>query len=141
MALGGTADCRELVDGIEARVRANYAGFRLEVHGARRDEYDRMVERLRGTADRSPDSECLAVLREYVGWFADPHLFVFQSWRIDSAETSRRMPVVPTVSLDLEAVHARLVDPAIDRDPIEGVWYDRDMRMAVIPDPDGTTNR
>jgi hypothetical protein len=134
--------CMELLNGIQAKVEANYAGFLLEVKGKpRQPEHDRMLAAARRRAATTTTDQCFDVLYEYIAWFNDPHLFVYQSPRLDTAETRRRMPLVPRVPIDEAAVRARLARIGAAADPIEGLWYDGSMQLAVIPDPSGPAGR
>jgi hypothetical protein len=134
--------CRDLLDGLHGKVIANYAGYHLEVRGTpRQREHDRLLATLRGRADRLGPDACFPVLHDYLAWFADPHLFVYQSPRLDSAETRRRIAAVPRHEVDEAALRRRLADPTARLDPIEGIWHDGAMRLAVVPDPAGAPGR
>lgn len=134
--------CRELLDGAQAKVEANYAGFLLEVRGKpRQTAHDRMLAALRRQAANTATDACFAVLQLYIDWFNDPHLFVYQNPRLDSAETQRRSASVPRRQVDEAAVRARLTRLGANADPIEGIWHDGAMQLAVIPDPAGVAGR
>lgn len=134
--------CRTLLDGMQAKLEANYAGFLLEVKAKPRQvEHDRMLVGVRRRADTATDAACFGVLRDYIAWFNDPHLFVYQSPWLDTAETRRRTESVPRVTADEAQVRARLARIGPAADPIEGIWHDGAMELAVIPDPAGTTGR
>lgn len=141
MVIGAGPECRALLDGMQAKVEANYAGFHLEVRGTRQAAYRQALTLARHEATAAMGDDCLEVLKRYIAWFDDPHLFVYQSPRLDSLETMARMAGVPTFAVDRAAILSRLSDPTIQADPIEGVWYDRGMRLAVIPDPAGARKR
>ncbi len=134
--------CPALLDSLHARVVADYAGYHLEVAGTPRQVlHDRMLVGLRRRAASVAGDACFDVLHDYLAWFDDPHLFIFQSWRLDSAETRRRMATVPRVAIDTAAVRRALVGRGASADPIEGFWYDGTMEMAVVPDPEGHAGR
>lgn len=135
--------CGELLQGLVASTERNYAGFVLEVlpRPRHRAQYDDMVVQLQSAALQSPADSCFSVLASYVAWFHDPHLFVFQSARLDSAESRRRMATVPRVAVDEISTRQRLASLHGQLDPIEGIWHDGAMRLAVVPDPEGTPDR
>ena len=143
LLLASTAPpCRALLDGMQAKLEGNYAGYLLEVKGKpRQAEHNRMLAGVRRRADAATDAGCFVVLHDYIAWFNDPHLFVYQSPRLDSAETGHRAGSVPRVSIDEAAVRARLARIGAAADPIEGIWYDGAMQVAVIPDPAGVVGR
>lgn len=127
--------CRLALDSLDAKLRTNYAGFLLEVRGARRVAYDSVVAARRREADGTAFAECFAVLDRYVRDFDDPHLFVFQNPSADSAAVARRRAAVRTVPLDEAAVRRDLDARAAALDPVEGIWYDGPVRVAVVRDP------
>lgn len=127
---------------MQAKLEANYAGFLLEVEGKpRQAEHDRMLAAARRRAATATRDQCFGVLQGYIAWFRDPHLFLYQSPRLDTAETRRRMPLVPRVRIEEAAVRTRLTRLGAAADPIEGIWYDGRMQLAVIPDPAGPVGR
>ncbi|MBP6444907.1 MAG: hypothetical protein KA267_12845 [Gemmatimonadales bacterium] len=133
--------CGELLAGLRAKTEANYAGFRLEARGARQKAYLTMLAPLERRAATLAEAACFPVLFDYLDWFHDPHLFVYQSPRLDSAETRRVMPAVPRIAVDVEAMRRSIGARGAKVDPIEGLWYDGAMEIAVIPDPAGKAGR
>lgn len=123
------------------QVEADYAGFGLEVTGARRRDYERAWASFTREAARAAGDDCLAALNHYVDWFHDPHLFVFQSGRLDTAETTRRAATVAELDLDEAQARATLERRAGHLDPIEGIWYDGALRVAVVPEPGAPAGR
>lgn len=129
-------DCAQLLAGFKEKIEENYAGFHLEVKDGRRDAYDATFRRLASRASTTSRDDCYIVLDDFVRWFEDPHLFVFQSTRLDSAEARRRTQNVRVTDVTERSVRARL-SAATNVDPIEGIWNDgRGLRLAVVPDPD-----
>lgn len=131
------AGCADDFDGLVRKIEQNYAGFRLEVTGPRRISYDRMRDSLRTRALSAEGDECFFVLRALADWFDDPHLFVFQSTRLDTAETTRRAATVERTALVETDIRARLARSEPGRDPLEGIWSDGRVRVGVVPDPAG----
>lgn len=136
---GGQQDptCRRTLDSLDAKVRQNYAGFLLEVRGERRAPYNAMVASAAARADATGLRECYPVLAGYIAWYDDPHLFVFQSQSTDSATARPRAEGLPRVPVGEAAVRRALGESGGKRDPIEGIWYDGPLRIAVVPDPEG----
>lgn len=133
--------CGENVDSLAHRIEVNYAGAKLEIVGERRAEYGRMLDSLRAVAAATPDDGCYPVLARLTDWFEDPHLFVFQSARIDTAEAARRAGSLRRVELDEAQARAYFERRAGTLDPIEGIWYDGKLRVAVVPDSTGAAGR
>ncbi len=132
-------DCSTALARLESKVVANYAGYRLEVVGTRRAEYDSLQRALQPRAASAAAGECLPLLRSYVAWFDDPHLAILESANIDSAETRRRASGIRRLALTEAEVLSRLRERRNAIDPIEGIWYDGAMRLAVVPDPDAAS--
>ena len=129
--------CRTSLDSIDARVRQNYAGFVLEVRGERRRAYDTMLRRLARAADTTSLDSCFPVLRSYASWYDDPHLFVFQRQSTDSLAAARRAASLRRLPLSEPDVRASLGSAGRTLDPIEGIWYEGPLRLAVVRDPNG----
>lgn len=133
--------CRQSLDSLDAKTRRNYAGFLLEIRDDRRAAYQEMLGSAATRADRTPLNACYPVLADYAAWFDDPHLFVFQSQAVDSATARTRAAALPRVALTEAGVRADLARRESMLDPIEGIWYDGPLRIAIVPDPTGTAGR
>jgi hypothetical protein len=81
------------------------------------------------------------VLRDYLRWFYDPHLFVYQKDSPDSAEVARRVRAVARLEMSESKALAYFRRNAAHLDPIEGIWYDVGLRVAVVPEPAGHAGR
>ncbi len=124
--------CAADLAGVRATLEADYAGFRLEVVGDRLAAYERMYATLRRRASAT-GGDCYRLLDEFTRWFDDPHLFIYQTTRLDSAESARRARAVRMLPLTED--QARAYFSAAPRlDPIEGIWDDGHLRVAVMPD-------
>ena len=125
--------CAEDLAGARRTVEANYGGYRLEIVGRRKAEFEQAYARFQRQAARD-DADCFSVLNAFADWFADPHLFIYQTVRLDSAESVRRAAAVRMVSVSEQQARAYLASHAKRLDPLEGIWYDGRLRVAVIPD-------
>lgn len=128
---------RSLLDQVIAKVEQNYAGFHLEVAPVeeRRSRYEAFKEKLQRQADAADDSECLRLLREYVAWFDDGHLFVQEypsHTEEELAQFRRSTPLLDTDGL-AAALRARVGELA----PIEGLWYTPEHEIAVTASANG----
>src|SRR5262245_23381638 len=133
--------CRRVLDSLDSKVRQNYAGFLLEVTGNRRYEYDAILRHAEHEADSLSYERCYPALARYIEWFGDPHLFVFQSQQVDSAIARRRVAALTKLDITEERARDELMTRAGSLDPIEGIWYDGALRVAVVPEPGGTSGR
>ncbi len=131
--------CRRLLGQIIAKVESNYAGYQLEVKAnpERLQRYNALKVELHWRATTTQDDECLWLLRDYVRWFGDAHLFV-QEYPVFSADRLKEFkastPWQPTDGLveRLTAVHDRL-------DAIEGLWFTPEHEIAVTRTSDEAT--
>ena len=128
----GLPTCAEDLRGARAKLEADYAGFRLEIVGARRAAFDRIYAALQRRAQANT-GDCFGVLNDLTEWFDDPHLFIYQTTRLDSAESARRARAVRMLPLTEDQARAYL-SAAPRLDPIEGIWDDGRLRVAVVPD-------
>ena len=129
--------CAQDLDGLDRKLQTDYGGFRLEIAGPRRTAFDENLKELRLAAARASGDECFAVLRAYTDFFDDPHVFVFQSTRLDTAETARRARLVDRVPLTEDQARRYFARHFSDLDAIEGIWYARGLRVAIVPDAGG----
>ncbi|HVT40787.1 MAG TPA: S41 family peptidase [Gemmatimonadaceae bacterium] len=120
---------------LRARIEQNYAGYRLEVKGAKQQRFEKEYSLLSARAARAEGTECYFVLKRLIAWFDDPHLFLFETSRLDTAETTRRARTVAMMAIDESMARAYFASHSRDLDPVEGIWYDGPLRFAVVPDP------
>ena len=119
---------------LERKMHESYAGYTLELRGDRVRQFAAMKAAVQERADRTTGDACYFVLRDFTDWFDDPHLFVYQSPELDSAETTRRAAMVEKRNVTEASARAYFERHAAQLDPIEGIWYDRGLRVAVVPD-------
>lgn len=126
--------CEISLDSLDARIRRNYAGFRLEVAPQRGEAYSAMLREAREDARSAGEDtgRCTAVLRRVISWFDDPHLFLFQSTSAD-AEARARRAAEPMHDGRREAdLQAEWAERGAARDAIEGIWRDGNLRVGIV---------
>jgi hypothetical protein len=126
------ASCREDLEGLARKVEANYAGYVLEVTGDARTAYRLRLDSLRAAADTADARQCFFVLHGYIDEFNDPHLFLFQSTRRDTTAAPRPDEAVEHVAMTEAEVRRALYRHRDSLDPIEGIYYDRGLRVGVV---------
>lgn len=119
---------------LERTLMLDYAGYTLELRDERLTAFAAMKRAAQQRAATTLGDDCYFVLRDFVAWFDDPHLFVFQSTRLDSAEVRRRVGGQRRMGVTEESARAYFARRGARLDPIEGIWYDRKLRVAVVPD-------
>src|SRR6476619_7265220 len=88
---------------LERKMHLDYAGYTLELRGQRLRDFAAMKAAAQTRADSTRGDACYFVLRDFVDWFDDPHLFVYQDAPTDSAETARRAAVIERRAISEEA--------------------------------------
>jgi hypothetical protein len=137
LALSGTAwaaeapaaacTCAAVLDSTIAGVETDYAGFQLKVDAERREAYDRFKTLLKADAAGAagPD-RCQEILSTYLAFFQDYHLFVLRNSKAGGPGGTTARPWT-------EAEARAEIDRNLERlDPVEGLWYSRDARFAVL---------
>jgi transposase len=119
---------------LERKLHLDYAGYTLELRGDRLRAFAAMKAAAQLRADSTTGDACYVVLRDFAEWFDDPHLFIFENSAVDTAETARRAATVERRNVSEEAARAYFRAHARTLDPIEGIWYDRGLRVAIVPD-------
>jgi hypothetical protein len=125
--------CAEDLSALASKLYDDYAGFRLEVKGERRTSYEAMFNAARARAEKTTAADCYPVLDHYIAWFDDPHLFIYQNDAIDSANARRLARDVRRIDMTEDKARALFASRGRQGDPIEGIWYDRKLRVAIIP--------
>lgn len=132
-----TCTCSTEFDALTRMIEEEYVGYHLQRLAGDDDEYVALRDRLRERAMTVGEGECLDMLRELAAWFGDEHLFVLHAPSADSAEAARLAASHDRIDVGELAVRAYLAAHADRLDPIEGIWYDRGERFAVLRDPAG----
>ncbi len=127
------ATCRQDVDSLQRRIEMNYAGYVLEVDGRKRRQLDDTLTAIRAKADGTSAADCLPLLNLLVAWYRDPHLFVFQEDIPDTTEAGRRRATVMRRDLSEAAARAYFAQNRAHLDPVEGIWNDAGIRIAIVP--------
>ena len=138
LPLPGQADtslsCAADLSLLERKMQLDSAGYAMELRGQRLRDFTAMKAAAQRRASSTRGDACYFVLRDFVEWFDDPHLFLYERAAIDSAETARRAAVVERHSISETAARRYFQSRGARLDPIEGIWYDRGLRVAIIPD-------
>jgi len=119
---------------LERKMHVDYAGYAMELRGQRLRDFAAMKAATQLRADTTRGDACYFVLRDFVEWFDDPHLFLYERAAIDSAETRRRAAAVERRSISESDARRYFQTRGARLDPIEGIWYDRGLRVAIVPD-------
>jgi len=132
-APSAAVSCVVTLDSLDARLRRNYAGFQLEVAIGRAAEHQRALlsARQAAAAAGSATLACTSALQRYVAFFDDPHLFVFQNTTVDTAANRERRETLQLDARSEAALRSDWTARAATLDPLEGIWRDGALRVAV----------
>jgi len=123
--------CAAAFDRAVAILEADYAGFPIKVDGERREAYDAFKAILRADAAGAGPDRCKEVLDTYTGFFQDHHVFVLRGGKPAGPERKAvRAWTEPQARAEIERHRERL-------DPVEGLWYSRGGRLAVLREEGG----
>lgn len=130
------ATCEATFDSVVAFTERNYLGYHLEVTPATRAAYRQRTHAARRAATAADRTGCFLAVRGWVEEWEDGHLFLQEPLALDSAETRRRMASVPRRPVpDVAAMsHTGPHEGA----GITGIWYDRGLKVAILPAHGGT---
>ena len=118
--------CATVLDRVVAAVEADYAGHQIKVDAERWEAYDRFKAVLRADAAGAGMDRCKEVLDTYVAFFQDHHLFVLRAGKAEGAGAKTARPWTETEArAEIDRNRERL-------DPVEGLWYSRRGRYAVL---------
>ena len=128
---GCEADFEQLVEIVEE----SYVGYHLGVGTSNEAEYRRVKEAVRTKARSSSADDCVWVLREYVDWFGDGHLFIGESPTVSAAESRRLAAGAARSTRSLDEIFEYL-DASEALEPVEGIWFDGQMEIAIVREGD-----
>ncbi|MGH7622507.1 MAG: hypothetical protein ACREMU_09230 [Gemmatimonadaceae bacterium] len=129
-----TPSCAADLAMLDRKMHDNYAGYMLELRGDHLRQFATMKAMVQQRADSVSGDGCFFVLRDFIDWFDDPHLFIYQSADLDTAEITRRAATVAKRNVTEAGARAYFQHRGARLDPIEGIWYDRTLRVAIVPD-------
>jgi hypothetical protein len=118
-------DCRTMFDNLVAKIEADYVGYALGVRGKRDAEYRRYAEAVRKRAQSTPSDKCIFILREFVRFFRDGHMFVNEVPQLTDEDVSRLTNAAEKIPRDEKHIRRYLDANAKHLDAIEGIWYER----------------
>lgn len=131
--------CDSLLTGLSNKAEADYAGFKLEYQGARLSAYRASLDRLHRRARSTEGAACYRVLADYTDAFDDPHIFLFQNTYRDTAQIELAIKARRPQRLQISEsdLRTRLAGGKTKADPLEGIWTDGTLRVAVVPADSG----
>lgn len=116
------------------KTEANYIGYHIKISKKNRTEYETLTSKLRKMAEITTEENCIFVLREWLSFFKDYHLFVVENPQFSDAEKQQFLLNTPTFSLGEKETKKHLQKNSKKLTQIEGSWYSKSERYAIIKD-------
>lgn len=118
--------CAAAFDRVVEGVETDYAGYQLKVDVKRREAYEGFKSILKTDAAGAGADRCKEVLDTYVAFFQDFHVFVLRAGNAGRpGGQAARSWTEREARAEIDRNRERL-------DPIEGLWYAKDGRYAVL---------
>lgn len=133
MAQSAACPCLTDFDDLVAKVETNYLGFHMEPP-ADPAAYAARKAAFRARAEVATGDDCVWLLQEWVAGFQDGHLFIVDGHRPTAEQTTALATERAATRRDPVAVETWLRANRERLDPLEGIWYDRGYRVAIIRD-------
>ncbi|WP_295799179.1 S41 family peptidase [Mucilaginibacter sp.] len=112
-----TCSCSSLLNQVITKTESNYAGYIHNVKEKDSSQYVQLKGMLREKAVKTSFIDCYGVLQQYVGFFHDGHLDIFESPPKQPDSLAATVKTHP-----LPANYKELIAKKTDRDSIEGIW-------------------
>jgi len=121
--------CAAALDGAIQGIETDYAGYQIKIDARRRESYDSFKAILKADAAGAGPDRCKELLDTFVAFFQDDHVFVLRGSQAGGpAGTATRSWSEKDARAEIDRNRERL-------DPIEGLWYSKDGRYAVLHEP------
>jgi len=118
--------CAAVFDQVVEGVETDYAGYQIKVDAERREAYNAFKSILKADAAGAGPERCKEVLDTFVAFFQDHHVFVLRGGKAGGpGGQASRAWTEREARAEIDRNRERL-------DPIEGLWYSRDGRYAVL---------
>lgn len=127
--------CHETLNQLINKVESNYAGYYIEIRGKRDSEYRQHVKSYRERARRTLPDKCILILRDFIRFFRDGHLFVQENPKLSDEDVAYLTKNAEQTGRSEAGIRRYLDANAKRLDPIEGIWYNRDgQRFGIVRD-------
>lgn len=128
-----SCSCTALFDELVKGVQANYGGYLHKVKEASDSSaYIKLRTSLREKSIRTSFTDCYDVLKAYVNFFNDGHLFVMEAPPGAGSKSDSLRKLIRTIPVT-ESLLSRLQHNNT-KNPIEGIWYSDDMKLGIVSD-------
>lgn len=133
-AFARTCSCADDFDYLVKKVETNYIGYYIKVTGRNRNQYNQIKDALREKALKVSDRDCVPVLKDYLSYFRDYHLYITEAPQFSESELQQMAAATENSGMTEARIKNYLDRNASALDPIEGLWYSAKGKFAVIKD-------
>lgn len=128
-------NCLEDFEYLVAKTEANYIGYYIKVTPQSKPDYEKFTSTHRQKAKVSSNEECIFILREWLDYFKDYHLFIVENPKFTEAEKQQFLVNAPSLSISESEIKTYLQKNSKKLDSIEGLWFSKSEKYAIIADP------
>ncbi len=136
-----TCNCSEAFSDMTVKLEANYIGLKHFYERGKRSEYEQRKTEFTKLSSNTDASQCTQVLGEFLSYFDDGHLFVFERPKYAETEIDAMRRRIQTGKLDVDQVEALLklqsrMTGTGEGDKIIGRYSDATSEFAMVKDGD-----
>jgi hypothetical protein len=118
-------DCENILNQLIKKVEKEYPGFEEKTKDKR--IYNNFKKEMIQKAKNTPDSSCLGLLREYLTYFKDHHLYISKTGQTLNKSKSKKY----YQNID-RPIKRCIQEIKTSQDPLEGIWKTRGYKLGII---------
>lgn len=139
-----SCDCQKQLEWVRDKISINYAGYRDKATAQNQAALEELTTRLTAAASETPDTACLRLMRQWLGFFHDGHL------QINGIGSSAQLPPDSiracyarerSIPISLQRAKQLLDIRGEKTTPVEGIWENMEgnYQVALLATPIGAT--
>ncbi|MEM8889849.1 MAG: S41 family peptidase [Bacteroidota bacterium] len=122
-------ECNKAFDELVQKLEANYIALALQKNTEVYQAYESRKEEFAAKSIKEAESSCTALLSEFLSFFDDGHLFIWNAPRYDEDFLMERKAILSQEKLSRTEIDRLLEDRS---DPIIGEWSDGESIFAIV---------
>ncbi|HUF03907.1 MAG TPA: S41 family peptidase [Aridibacter sp.] len=139
--LNAGCGCADLLNELDAKIRENHSAYHIEIKGKRDKEYSENLSRLRLLAEKTPVQDCVKLLKQFLNYYKDGHLYIGQSPDLTENEKNVLKLKAEVIKRSEAELRSYFDKQARKLDPIEGIWFVKDGSRFAIFEDEGSKER
>lgn len=125
-------NCSEVFEDVVKGVEANYLPLKLEGTGINNKTYQKRIESFRKTIQSVIAENCTEIIQEFLNFFEDEHLFVFEQPEYSDEELADFKSKIKASKLGKQ----QLIDEVLNyrgKEKLVGFYWDGTSTLAILP--------